>query len=499
MSRLDGWIERFEDSLNPIVVKELRQAAQGRSLPGMLLFFLLIQLVILGGFLLSQGIQNFDRLSGERYGADVFGILMAGLCLVVLFFLPIYVAVRFAVERQGEGLSLLFISTLSPGRIIRGKLLSNLILALLIIAAGLPYLTFTYFLRGIDVPSMVLSLSGVVVWTVLTVMVAIFLAALPVKRLLRALVAIAGLAYFGISLVAVGSLVGEVARTGTLVWTRELFYALATAVGVIAATVGLLFRLTVALVTPPAADRSRPVRLYLFGLWVLTTGILVATVQQLGPRSYVFVWVWLYGWIWLLAVATLVEVSGRDRPSRRVLAQVPTGWRRPLAFLLSGGVAGGLAFVACLALATLGVGQWIVLYLARGTIDPGILESTAVNIQELTGFIAYVAAYALMGLLAQRLWLRRWVSPGYRWTLGAFIAAVLSLTPALVLFLVDPESLDRPSAISLWLVFNPMASDHSLLGSTGTLFAVGLLAVFTLGALRLLMGDYRAFRPPEVQ
>ena len=51
---ISGLIDRIDDWINPIVVKELRQAVKSRLVTGVLLLFLSVQLVIMGMYLAFQ-------------------------------------------------------------------------------------------------------------------------------------------------------------------------------------------------------------------------------------------------------------------------------------------------------------------------------------------------------------------------------------------------------------------------------------------------------------
>ena len=77
---------------------------------------------------------------------------------------------------------LLFITTIKPRSIIVGKMLAAVMLTMMIFSACLPFLTFTYFLRGIDLPSMAVVLALGFVAVTLAAQVAIFIACLPVGR-----------------------------------------------------------------------------------------------------------------------------------------------------------------------------------------------------------------------------------------------------------------------------------------------------------------------------
>ena len=55
----------LDDAINPIVVKELRQAVQSKFVVAVLLLFLLIQLVFIGIYLVATGLSGQLHLAGD--------------------------------------------------------------------------------------------------------------------------------------------------------------------------------------------------------------------------------------------------------------------------------------------------------------------------------------------------------------------------------------------------------------------------------------------------
>ncbi len=79
-------------------------------------------------------------------------------------FVPLYCGVRLSLERNDANIDLLFVTTITPGAIVRGKYLAAMALTLLIFSACMPFMVLTYLLRGIDLPTIFLVLAfGLVV------------------------------------------------------------------------------------------------------------------------------------------------------------------------------------------------------------------------------------------------------------------------------------------------------------------------------------------------
>lgn len=463
---------RLSDRLNPIVVKELRQAVQSRFVVAALLILLTIQILAVGIYLLTAGdpANNFD--SGRTVFLVLFGILLA----LSMLFVPLYTGVRLATERSETNLDLLFITTIRPRSIIAGKLLAALTLTILIFSACLPFLTFTYFLRGIDLPSMLVSLAlgfGVVLECS---QLAIFVACLPVNRALKVMIGLATLvvftsAYFGTLAGASDMIIrGIGSRIG-----RANFWQWAGIFGLnFAGLLGLFFVLSVALITPPSANRARPVRLFLTLLWLIGAAAALLGSYLEGTSDPVIFWQGAFNI--LFAISLFVAVSERDWPGRRVMRSLPRpGLKRWLFFFFSSGSANGLAWTCTAIAATYGVcwAWWRLFPLFTHSDD--FVEAT----RWFTVMNLYLLCYALTGALLRRHLFHR-VGTELTWLLGAVLAALGSTIPFLIGALFFLNRIDWwNQEYGRWLVGNPFVWDvkanRELYLSVGVIW--GLLVV----------------------
>src|SRR5262245_59247262 len=119
---------RLSDAVNPIVIKELRQAVPSRFVVTMLIVLLAIQLVAVGLYLIFSNPAAYDYTAGRT----VFTILLGIMLIVSLIFVPAYSAVRMIAERSDTGVDLLYITTIKPRSIIAGKVLAAAVLTGLI-------------------------------------------------------------------------------------------------------------------------------------------------------------------------------------------------------------------------------------------------------------------------------------------------------------------------------------------------------------------------------
>ncbi|MGH9844028.1 MAG: hypothetical protein ACREEM_35300, partial [Blastocatellia bacterium] len=306
----------LSDRLNPIVVKELRQAVQSRFVTAALMTLLTIQLAAVGIYLLSSGESLLDFTSGR----SVFMILFAILQGVGMLFVPIYTAARLAAERSDTNVDLLFITTLKPRSIITGKMLAALTLGVLIYSACMPFITFTYFLRGIDLPTIFLSLGFGFAVVIACTQLAVVIACMPVNRAFKVILGIMALVLFVIAYVMTMTWAGRLSwgdfRTGGA-GRADFWRGAAFVLGTIAFLAGLLFSIAVALIKPVASNRARPVRLYVTAAWALLGA--AAMIDSVIEQRHSPVTLWNVVFSSIFAISFFAAVSERDGYGRRLL------------------------------------------------------------------------------------------------------------------------------------------------------------------------------------
>ncbi len=181
----------LDNKINPIAVKEMRQAVRSRYITLLLQLYLLIELLMTGFYLLTIDIN--DLSSG---GMDLFVPLMILLFIANLICVPVYTSTRLAKEvRENDAM---FSTTLTPMQIVRGKFLCGLFISLLLFSAAAPFVILTYLLRGLDISQILSTLY----WSFLTIQVfncyGIVFGALNINKVLRAIIGcIMGFAIIG--------------------------------------------------------------------------------------------------------------------------------------------------------------------------------------------------------------------------------------------------------------------------------------------------------------
>src|SRR5436853_1378026 len=144
---IEALLDRIGDRLNPILVKEARQAMKSRQ------FVVTFTLLLIGGWawtvlFIAAGIPAI-------YYSPVGPALLRGYFLVLS--VPLLIVVPYAAFRSLAGewedgtFELLSITALSARQIVTGKLASAVLQMMVYYSALAPCIAFTYLLRGIDI------------------------------------------------------------------------------------------------------------------------------------------------------------------------------------------------------------------------------------------------------------------------------------------------------------------------------------------------------------
>lgn len=406
------FIERAADAadgrLNPIAVKELRQFARSRYTSGGLILILLVFTAAMMLFLMSS-------IGSPASGRRAFEMLFDILFILSVLAVPLYVGGRMIKERSAEDLDLLFCTPVKPGAIIRGKLLAGIVLTLLIFSVCLPFMSFTYLLRGVDLFSIFVIMAFVFTLITVASQIAICSASVASGQAARAMLVIVVIAFLTI-FPLVDSVSGSMLRRGVggMLGTLEfwkntaLFFTLSGLAG------GFAHTLAAALVSPPAANRAFSVRLFLGLAWLIT-----GCVAYFYGKS---------GWqIWHTCVSViaglglLVSANERDEVNTRVAKEIPKNraMRFPAFFLFSG-AANGIAFMTVMATLT-----YCISFYFSG-LKFGKLASLA-------GMFLYCYCYTLTGLFIRNRLLCKLIKQELTWLVVLIIVAASQAIPAIVL------------------------------------------------------------------
>lgn len=477
-----------EWELNPIVIKELRQGVRSWTVTGMLLLFLVVLFIASLGFLITE---SFDVNANMGLGGTMFSTFVVILAGASVFFIPLYTGVRVAAERQENNPDLLYVTTLSPGRIIFGKFLCGAYIALLFFSACMPFMAFTNLLRGVDLPTVFFILAFLFLVVCAANMVTIFFACLPVSRPFKFLFVIGG---FIASFFLIGSLIGSSfllmrSGVGAMMTGRDFWIGAATAVGIGLMVIALFFVLSVALISPPSANRALPVRIYLTALWLLGGLLCFSWVSRSGRAELMNAW--LFFTFVMAIIALLVTISNADQLSLRVRRRIPrSGLKRALAFLFFNGAAGGLIWLGGILAATF--------LLTRALqISFSSAASSDDEFATLSATGAYAFAYALTALFLQRKFLSK-RPPKLAGLLAVLLAGAWAIMPSVVLFFLNRLSWKSVEGLQLGNVFNVFFTRDSSQLVYHQYFASGWLLLAVLLNLKWFARQVRNFRPLEM-
>jgi hypothetical protein len=492
-------VDRLDDWINPIVVKEVRQAVKSRLVVSVLMVFLVLMLLVMGVALSFQQASNQFGDSARGMGRNVFMSLQMLLLPTIMLVIPVYAAIRMGAERSETNADLLFISTLSPGSIISGKFVAAMAFAMLIFSIFAPFMTFTYLLRGIDIPTIAFILWIDVLAMVVAILFALFLASIPGPMPLRVFAISGGFVFificfcywFGISTMLI-QFPRELVTDSELLWTSVAITTI-----LIALVSAMIYFYAVALISPPSSNRIRPIRVTLLVFW-LVTGLTLfgwalsgVGLPPSADAAEIPVGLWVSFNMMLLCVQFLLSTCERDTWGPRLARTIPRfAPFRLVAFFFYTGAAGGVLLTLILMAATLALGFFARITIAEhagGLKDFTPLDYCLVNFAAIA---AYTVCYGLSGALIRYYFLRETIRNAYTWVITACLLGIGSIVPWMfsIILLFDHAG-QQP--VSWWLVANPFAAlfELSMMGMPwrgGNTDFIGVMWIF-LGAWGVLL------------
>ncbi len=452
MNAMLALFDRIDEAVSPVIVKEIRQAVRGRFIVAVILLFLGVQLLTMGIALLANAAStaNLDATAaGRPVFLTIFGILI-GTCLVCI---PAYTGIRLAAERNDVNVDLLFITTLEPRAIILGKLGSAMILTLLIYSACVPFLAFTYFLRGVDFPSIAVLLGMGLLIVAVMVSIAITLATIPVSRPFKVILGL-GMLSMGFPMIPLTiGLAFQFLRSsgGGFVGMAKFWIGMGVVVAFVVAACTVLLAIATAQVTPPAANRARPVRLMLSLFWLVTgVGIAVVCWQAKSIDSAIG---WMVFQLCLLTVCMMAASSERRSLGARVTRDIPeSAAQRLIAFPFFSGSLSGLVWTVMMFLATIAAG------IAMGEVFGAThttqhLEAAA----WMADALIYIAGYTMAGIALRDWGLLKKIPSGKTWILILLLALAGTALPVFgwVIFR-GPEPFGK--TLTIWTFMPPIGN-----------------------------------------
>ena len=500
--------DKMDDLLNPIVVKELRQVVRSRVIMAALILFLIVQLGILL-FNLSVDERRGVDYSSLHAGRSIFTVFQGILLGTCMLLVPTYAGIRLSSEHSETNVDLLFISTLRPRHIIAGKMQASIVLMLLIFSACAPFMTFTYLMRGIDIPSIVLILALDFLVVLFGTQAAIFLGSIPANLGLRLFLGVSGLvALFFVFLGAMASSIGVLELgLGSRMDTSEFWLAVGGVAIVLVASIGQFFTWAVSIVSSPSANRAFPSRLYFLGFWLVTGGVAVVLTYRIREVELFLMWSILV--TLMLCLQVVVSINERQQWGMRVLRMVPRNrFLRPMAFLFFSGSAGGILFAAGMvsltfALTLLAVNTDVFSSLS---FSPYRLEMYRRQIAAFGLIALYTLVYCLMAVWVRNVLFSKLVKTSHTWVVSLLLFGIGFSLPLFLVFMFQNEDWRMGQVDPWWYISNPVWTIYEITergGSNADDFRLGSLVFLSAMTFLMLMANMpwivrqvRRFRPP---
>ncbi len=164
--------ERFTELVGPLVVKEVRQGLRGRVFA---IFFGVLLTACFFVALFAWGSAT-DGMSG-RQGRETLALFLAAQGAVCFFIIPFTAFRSMMKELEDETWVLLTLTGLGSRPITRGKWLSAMSQSALYASACAPFVLFSYFLNGVDIPQITASLVLTAGWSAVLTSAAVAIAA----------------------------------------------------------------------------------------------------------------------------------------------------------------------------------------------------------------------------------------------------------------------------------------------------------------------------------
>ena len=184
--RFESFLEGFADRLNPILVKEARQALKSRQ------FALTFTILLAAGWIWSFfGLATIaPRVALYPTGPQMLTGYVYILAFAMLIIVPFSAFRSLAIEREDGTYELLSITTLTASQIVSGKLGSSILQMFVYLSAMSPFIAFTYLLRGVDVVMISLLLFYALALSIALSVIGLLLATLAETKMLQTLLSV---------------------------------------------------------------------------------------------------------------------------------------------------------------------------------------------------------------------------------------------------------------------------------------------------------------------
>lgn len=267
-----AWVEVVGDHMNPILVKETRQALKSRQFTITFSLLLVASLVVSFGGLAYVG----PAIDYVPAGGQFFTAYFAVLAVAVFVIVPFSAYRSLASEHEERTYELMSITALRPRQIISGKLLSAAVQTLIYYSAIAPFMAFTYLLKGIDVVTIGMMIFFSMFASMAFSMLALLLSTLARRRPTQVFFSVLIIGALFMTTVGSIALIAEMMESGPILSSAlsdpEFWIGMACFLSWYAGFFVLAFQLSVSVLTFEADNRSSKVRLAVEGLFLMLIG-----------------------------------------------------------------------------------------------------------------------------------------------------------------------------------------------------------------------------------
>ena len=344
LDRLDSFAERSSDLINPILIKETRQALKSRQ------FVLTFSVILIASVAwtiagsLSMMPNIYTRPSAPRMLIGYYLLLALPMLLVV----PLAAYRSLEAEIDDGTLELLSITSLSPWQIVLGKLASASLQMALYLVVLFPCVAYAYTLRGVDLPMLALMLAILITSAIFLTVIALSFAPLARGRTGRISTLLVVLMVLLLGEYLIGAAIITMILYGNPLPTSWTVFLLVTAVALAASLCHLLLTTTAAQLTPESENRSSPIRWSLLIVTILTFAIVFFAIEWRRDERFEGLMVFFpsmlfMAGLWTFAGALMAAESPALTP--RIQRELPGSFlSRMLLLFFTPGPATGLVF-----------------------------------------------------------------------------------------------------------------------------------------------------------
>ncbi|MCA8989929.1 MAG: hypothetical protein KDA78_19950, partial [Planctomycetaceae bacterium] len=335
--------DHFSDWMNPILVKETRQALKSRSFVATFMLLLIASwLICLFGIVMAN--QSLEYGSPSRNFLMAFFFVLSAAVTVIV---PFGAFRSLANEQDGQTYELLSITSLTPRQIVLGKLFNSIVQILVYYSAIAPFIAFTSLLQGFDLFATVMSLLMLKGVAILLCTFTLMLSTVARNKQIQAIssIFVIGGLITGLSIVntlGAGFIQGEISPS----WDLMMGSFCVTVIGI--SYLFLFLQITISQLLFDSGNKATGVRLIaslqpILG-WLMLIGVYLFTGRPLDDDLFYMAVIMS---LIHLGVFSFFASMERDELSRRIRRDLPrNGFLRMLLVpFMPGGTRGYLFFL----------------------------------------------------------------------------------------------------------------------------------------------------------